>query len=69
MDEEILVELWYVAKDFIPVKQREEAAYQFVQVIDERGLDLHSITGNDAYLDKVVAELSDVDMEDGDMEE
>jgi len=39
------------------MKQKEEAAFQYVQLLDDTGVDLHALTGNDAYLDKCIAEI------------
>lgn len=57
--DEFVIDTWVTLKDFVPLKQRDEAAYQYIKLVDESGMinNLHDISGHDVYLDKVIAEL------------
>lgn len=70
MDEETIIDIWHIMKDFVPVKQREEAAFQFMQLLEDSGEEINLLTGHDAYLDKVIAEIvGEPDEEDLELEE
>ena len=70
-DEELFIEVWRTLIDFIPIKQRETAAIQYVQAVEEVGYDTSNYTeahSEDVYLDKVLTEFHHSDMEPEDLE-
>jgi hypothetical protein len=60
MDEELIMSVWDVFLEFIPEKNRDVAATQYVTFLvnHDTNVDaLESILGNDEYLDNAIEEV------------
>jgi hypothetical protein len=63
IDAELLLEVWSLAKDYVPTKERQEVCEQMVQVFENFGFDtehLSHIEGNDKYIDKILKDLEEL---------
>jgi hypothetical protein len=65
-DNEIIVEVWEVIRDVVPVAKREDAALRLLKVFEENGFDINEIEGEDSILDEALILLRDE--EDGEDE-
>lgn len=57
MDEQLIIEIWETFKDYIPEKQREIAANQFVEFLQSRDVEedvFEGLLGYDPHLDDAV---------------
>lgn len=57
MDEQLIIELWDTFKDYIPEKNRETAANQFVDYLLGKDVDsseLEGVLGYDPHLDSAI---------------
>ncbi len=57
MEESLIIEIWDTFKDYIPEKNRDTAANQFVDFLIGRDVDtatLEGITGYDTHLDNAI---------------
>lgn len=57
MDEQLIIDLWDTFKDYIPDKQKETAANQFVDFLvgkDVEPSELEGVLGYDSYLDSAI---------------
>lgn len=57
MDEELIIEIWDTFKDYIPEKNRETAANQYVDFLvgnDVDTSDLEGVLGYDPHLDSAI---------------
>ena len=68
-DIESVRETWSVLKEYIPAKERQEAADHLIQVIvdmDFPDSDFQSLVSSDRYLEEAAAEYLDDDWDDED---
>ena len=68
MEESLIIEIWDTFKDYVPEKNRETAAEQFVDFVISKDVEistLESLLGYDPHLDSaitnVLEELNDED--------
>jgi len=57
MKEDLIADLWNVMVEHVPEKQREDVAYDFVNVLMDYGVKestIEALQGIDPYLDKAV---------------
>lgn len=57
MDEGLIIEIWDIFKEYVPEKNREVAANQYVDFLVDKDVDaaaLKSLVGYDAYLDDAI---------------
>jgi hypothetical protein len=69
MDESLIMTIWDMFREYIPEKNREMAATQYVDFLlgnDVSVEDLRSYTGYDSHLDSAIAVVTDEDLEDED---
>jgi len=67
----MLLEAWQKIVEYIPAKDRLEAARAYVTLLDDHGLDdqaLEEFKGNDDYLEEAITEHYD-DLEESEDEE
>lgn len=73
VDADFLNDIWNFVKEYIPVKEKETAAYRLVDIFEDFGLeieDLYRLEGEDKYLDKVIkSKHQEYDVEDDDFED
>lgn len=71
MDEGLIMEIWDTFKEYIPEKNREMAANQFVDFLlgkDFDAEDLEGFIGYDSYLDEAIKNVLDEEFENDDAE-
>ena len=75
MEEQLIIEIWETFKDYIPEKQREIAANQYVDFLQGRDIDLETfqgLLGYDPHLDDalnlVIDEFKELEDEDEESE-
>lgn len=57
MDDSLIIEIWDVFKEYVPDKNKEMAANQFVDFLIGKDVDndtLNSLLGYDSYLDDAI---------------
>ena len=57
IDDSFIVEIWDIFKEYVPEKNRETAATQFVEFLQDSGVKdsvLESVLGYDQYLDSAI---------------
>jgi hypothetical protein len=57
MDEQLIIEVWDVFKEYIPEKNRDTAANQFVDFLSSKDVDentFESLLGYDSHLDSAI---------------
>ena len=57
IDDSFIVEIWDIFKEYVPEKNRETAATQFVEFLQDAGVKdsvLESVLGYDQYLDSAI---------------
>lgn len=57
MDEGLIIEIWDIFKEYVPEKNREVAANQYVDFLVDKDVDasaLKSLVGYDSYLDDAI---------------
>lgn len=55
MNDELIIEIWSIFKEFVPNKNRKEMAETFLQTLIDYNIDIENMDdlhGQDAYLDK-----------------
>jgi len=60
MNDELFLEIWSLFLPFVPEKEREVIARQFIETFENCGQDIdqfEEIHGADRYIDEVLAEL------------
>ena len=70
IDDQFIIEIWDIFKDYVPEKVRETAATQFVEFLDDFGIKpsvLEGVLGYDPHLDQAIESV--LDQEDGEEEE
>lgn len=70
IDDSFIVEIWDIFKEYVPEKNRETAATQFVEFLQVSGIKdsvLESVLGYDQYLDSAIELV--INEEDFDEEE
>jgi hypothetical protein len=70
MEEQLIIEIWDVFKEYVPEKNREIAATQFVEFLSGKDVDqdtFESLLGYDPHLDSAVELiLKEYDLDDDD---
>lgn len=69
MDENLIMTVWDMFREYIPEKNREMAANQYVDFLLGNDIDadtLQSYTGYDPHLDDAIKAVTDDDKEDED---
>ena len=69
MDESLIMTVWDMFREYIPEKNREMAANQYVDFLLGNDIDadtLQSYTGYDPHLDDAIKAVTDDDKEDED---
>lgn len=64
MDESLIMEVWDIFREYVPEKNKETAANQYVDFLvgkDVDGATLESLIGYDAYLDDAIRYVLDAD--------
>lgn len=73
IDDQFIIEIWDIFKDYVPEKVRETAATQFVEFLDDFGLKsgvLEGVLGYDPHLDQAIETILDQEKdEDEELEE
>lgn len=78
MDDTLIIEIWDTFKDYIPEKNRDNAATVFVDFLVSKDVDdvvMESLLGYDSHLDSAIAVVldeyrsDDVDLDDYDEDE
>lgn len=72
MDEQLIIELWDTFKDYIPEKNREIAANQFIDFLlgkDIETSELEGVLGYDPHLDSAIETALGEDLEEDDEDE
>jgi hypothetical protein len=61
MEENYIIEIWDVLLEFIPEKNRDQAATQYIEYLLTNHVDiddLQEVTGNDDHLDTAIEEAA-----------
>ena len=69
MDESLIMTVWDMFREYIPEKNREMAANQYVDFLLGNDIsidDLQSFTGYDPHLDDAIKAVADEDIDDDD---
>lgn len=69
MEEELIIEVWETFKEYIPEKNRETAASQFLEFLQSKDVDddtLEGLKGYDPHLDSALELVLGADDEEGD---
>ena len=72
MDDQLIIEIWETFKDFIPEKNRDTAAIQFVDFLQSRDIDddtLNSLLGYDPSLDNALELLENEEEQEDELDE
>jgi hypothetical protein len=67
MDEQLIITVWDIFREYIPEKNREMAANQYVDFLLGNDIDadtLQSYTGYDPHLDEAIKAVTDEESED-----
>lgn len=67
MDEQLIITVWDIFREYIPEKNREMAANQYVDFLLGNDIDadtLQSYTGYDPHLDEAIKSVTDAESED-----
>jgi hypothetical protein len=71
MDEQLIIEIWDTFKDYVPEKNRETLANQFVEFLlnkDTEMSNLEGVLGYDSYLDIAIQSALDEYQEENEIE-
>ena len=72
MDEQLIIEVWDTFKDYIPEKNRETAANQYVDFLINKDIELtelQNVMGYDSHLDSAIEFVIEEYKDDADDEE
>jgi hypothetical protein len=72
MDESLIIEIWDTFKDYIPEKNREAAATQYVDFLVNNDVDapvLEGLLGYDPHVDEAIGIVLDEYNEDDDLDD
>lgn len=57
LNTEFIISVWDTIKDYLIVKEKKEASYFFAKLLEEWGVDLDEILGQDDILDYGINKL------------
>jgi hypothetical protein len=72
MEEDLIIEIWDVFKEYISDKNKETAANHFVDMLIGKDVDasvLKSLIGYDSYLDDAITLATEDEVEDDEFDE
>ncbi len=72
IDDQFIIEIWDIFKEYVPEKMRETAATQFVDFLDNFGVSsgvLEGVLGYDPDLDRAIETILDQEDEESEDEE